>query len=88
MMQGMRTTVTLDPEAEQLIQQAMRNKGLSFKQAVNDAILAGSGARRSSRRIEFPAHDMGEPWLDLTKALRVSAELEDDELQRKLTQGR
>jgi len=37
----MRTTVTLDPDVETLIQTVMREKGLSFKQAINAAIRAG-----------------------------------------------
>ncbi len=37
----MRTTVTLDPDVEALIQKAMKERGLSFKEALNSAIRAG-----------------------------------------------
>lgn len=84
----MRTTVTLDPDTEQLVKRAMRERGLTFKQAVNDAIRAGSGPSGPKRRVDFPVHDMGEPSLDLTKALRISADLEDDELRHRLAEGR
>lgn len=37
----MRTTVTLDPEVERLLEKAMRARRLSFKQALNQAVLKG-----------------------------------------------
>lgn len=37
----MRTTVTLIPEAERLLRQAMRIHGLSFKEVLNRAVLKG-----------------------------------------------
>lgn len=83
----MRTTVTLDPDAERLVKRAMVERGLTFKQAVNDAIRAGA-APPASGPFDFPTHDLGEPLVDLTKALRLAGELEDEELVRRLAQGR
>ncbi len=37
----MRTTVTLDPEAERLLREAMRRRGQTFKEALNRAVLKG-----------------------------------------------
>ena len=37
----MRTTVTLDPDVEQLLQDAMQRGRLSFKEALNQAIRRG-----------------------------------------------
>ncbi len=37
----MRTTVTLVPEVEVLLRNAMKRSGLSFKEALNQAILKG-----------------------------------------------
>jgi hypothetical protein len=37
----MRTTVTLDPEAERLLKEAMRRRGITFKEALNRAVLKG-----------------------------------------------
>ena len=34
----MRTTVTLDPDVERLVRDVMRERGLSFKQALNEAL--------------------------------------------------
>lgn len=83
----MRTTVTLDPDVAVLVRRAMKERGLSFKQAVNDAIREGMNRERR-QAVDFPTYDMGEPLVDLTKALRLAGELEDEELVRKLSQGR
>ena len=37
----MRTTVTLDPETERLLRDAMRRTGQSFKEALNQAVIKG-----------------------------------------------
>ena len=47
MMRGMRTTVTLDPETDRLIREAMRQRGQSFKDTLNDAIVKGLTDLRS-----------------------------------------
>lgn len=83
----MRTTVTLDPDVEALIKQAMRNRGLTFKQALNDAIRAGVASESRRRRTPFPTHDMGEPLVDVTKALRLAGELEDQQRANRLSRG-
>lgn len=62
----------------------MRDCGLRFKEAVNEAIragVAGTARRRASRTRTF---DMGSPVVPLGKALRLAAELEDEELMRRL----
>src|SRR2546425_2976502 len=83
----MRTTVTLDPDVELLVKRAMEERGLSFKQAINEAIRAGITGPGGGIQPTFPTHDMGEPPVDLTKALRLAGELQADELARKLAQG-
>lgn len=81
----MRTTITLDPDVEALLRRAMARRGLSFKAAVNEAIRMGLGrtpARRSERTRTFR---MGfEPAIPWDKALRLAADLEDEELIRRL----
>ncbi len=84
----MRTTVTLDPDVELLVKRAMRDRGLSFKEAINEAIRAGMAPRRLRARPLIPTYDMGEPRVDLTKALQVAGELEDEERIRALAQGK
>lgn len=84
----MRTTVTLEPDAEALVKRLMRERGISFKQAVNDAICSGLGTPgREDFRIK--TYDMGSrPGVNLDKALQLAGELEDQELIRKLAQGK
>ena len=84
----MRTTVTLDPDVEALVRRAMAERGLSFKAAVNEAIRAGASPRPPGSRASLPTHDMGEPLIDVTKALRIAGELEDEELVRRLSLGK
>lgn len=85
----MRTTVTLDPDVQSLINRAMKERGLTFKQAVNDAIRAGAAAPAGDvRGPELEVYDMGEAQVDVTKALQLAGELEDQELARKLSLGK
>lgn len=83
----MRTTITLDADVEALVKRAMRERGLSFKEAVNGAIRTGIGARTRPAELDFPVHDMGEALVDVTKALRLAGELEDQELAERLARG-
>lgn len=78
----MRTTITLDPDTDAAVKRLMREQGLTFKQAVNQAIRAGTGTRR--RRFRTPTADLGAPRIPLDHAVRLAAELEDEELVRKL----
>jgi hypothetical protein len=61
----------------------MRERGLSFKEAVNSAIRAGLG-RTEEAPFETPTFAMGEPSVPLDRALQLAAELEDTELARRL----
>lgn len=79
----MRTTVTLTPEAAALIQKAMRERGLSFKEAVNGAILQGFASPASGEPFSTPSFDLGAARVPVEHALRLAGELEDEELLRK-----
>jgi len=83
----MRTTVTLDPDTRLLVERAMRERGLTFKEAVNEAIRTGLGARGPAKEYTTPRR-LGPARVDLTKALGVAAGLEDDALARRLSEGR
>lgn len=89
MMLGMRTTITLDPDVEALVRRRMSERGVSFKDAVNDAIRAGLAAPRRARAdVRTPTFPMGhEPRIPWDKALRLAADLEDEELIRRLADG-
>ena len=79
----MRTTVTLDPDVEVLIRQAMREHGLSFKQALNQAVRAGVSNAASADPFHQRSYAMGRPKVDLTKALSLASELDDQQLTRR-----
>lgn len=82
----MRTTVTLDPDTEQLIRRRMRERGISFKEALNDAIRGGAGTAPPKRFVTETA-SMGESRVNLDRALQTAADLEDDELLRRMRAG-
>ena len=66
----------------------MRERGLSFKQAVNEAIRAGLGAAEPGGGGYTSARTLGPARVDITKALSLAGELEDEALARRLTEGR
>lgn len=86
----MRTTVTLEPDVEQLLQRAMREQGVPFKRVVNDALRRGlrTGTAVPPEPFVQRVFDGGVPLVDLTKAGQLAAELEDQALIAKLAQGR
>jgi cytochrome P450 len=84
----MRTTVTLDPDVERLIRDAMRERAISFKEALNEAARNGLRGKEHKRARKFiqKSFRMGAAqefrW---DKALAVADAIEDEELTRKLT---
>lgn len=83
----MRTTVTLDPDVVQMLQSTMKERGLTFKEALNLAVREslGGGAARRSRAFQVEAVSLGAAQVDLTKALTLAAHMEDEELVRKMS---
>ena len=85
----MRTTVTLDPDTLALIRRRMEDEGVSFKQAVNDAIRAGlARPRKRGRPFRTSTAAMGLPAVNLDRALELAGSLEDEELIRKARLGK
>jgi hypothetical protein len=81
----MRTTVVLDADVAAKLKAIARQRGISFKQALNQAVRAGLGGRRAPQRFEQYTQPMGlRPGVDLDKALRLAGALEDEEIARKL----
>ncbi|MCL2803775.1 MAG: antitoxin [Micrococcales bacterium] len=72
----MRTTVTLDPDTEQVIRERMAAKGVSFKQALNDAIRDGAPGR-----VDYVFRSptaKATLLVDVTKANALAGALEDE----------
>jgi hypothetical protein len=84
MLSRVRTTVTLDPDTEALLRRRMRERKISFKQALNDAIRDGLRGPAVPERISTPVHSMGSPRISLDMALQLAAQLEDDELEARM----
>ena len=82
----MRTTVTLDDDVVAALRRVERERGVSFKEALNSAVRAGL-AGRDPAATPFTVQTFTaeiQPGVDLTRANRLLADLEDAELARKL----
>lgn len=77
---GLRTTVTLDPDVESMLRALMKERGLTFKEALDQAVRMGLGTRGRSSPFRTPTSRMGfRPAVSWDKALRLAGEAEDDE---------
>ncbi len=84
----MRTTITLTPEADSLVRKVMRERKLSFKDAVNAAIVDGLMPQSAQTAFATQTFDLGSPRVSIERALRLAGELEDEELLRKRSMGK
>ncbi len=86
MMRHVRTTVTLDEDVAAKLKQTARERGVSFKVALNDAVREGlRGRSKPAQPFRVEARPMGvRPGVNLDKALRLAGELEDEEILRKM----
>jgi hypothetical protein len=80
----MRTTVTLAADTDAYVRRLMRARNLTFGEALNEAIRAGVSAGRTRKAAYTRPKSMGAPVVPLDKALRLAAQLEDEEIIRKL----
>lgn len=77
----MRLTITLEPDVRTLVEPRMRERRESFRTVVNEALRAGLGGG-GRRETPMPTFDMGEPMVELDKALALAGAIEDDERER------
>lgn len=74
----MRTTLTLDPDVAALLKQAVHAQRRPFKQVLNDALRqALSTPAAAPPPFVQQQFSMGRPRVDLTKALALAGELDD-----------
>lgn len=86
----MRTTVTLDEDVVAKLNSSMRERGISFKQALNTALragLAGGTAPASPYRQGTFCAEI-QPGINIVKALQLGADLDDEETARQIELGR
>lgn len=81
----MRTTLTLDPDVAAKLRALSRERGISFKEAVNSTLRRGLAPAPARKPYRLPTRDMG-VWrgVNLDKANALAAELEDEEILRKM----
>ena len=84
----MRTTLTIDPDVEQLIQREMRRTERSMKAVVNDALRLGLGMRGKPPRpprFKVEPHAFGfKTGIDTDRLNQLVDELEAEEQARRL----
>lgn len=82
--------MTLDEDVLARLKATARERGVSFKVALNDAVRTGlSKASGEARPYRVPTLDLRmRPSVDLDKALKLAGELEDREILRKMQLGK
>jgi hypothetical protein len=83
----MRTTLRIDDELLRQLKEQAHRENVSLTRLVNRTLRAGmQQSRRSVRRPAYreQTHSMGEPRLDLDRALALAADFEEEEVLRKL----
>ncbi len=84
----MTTTVTLDPDVEVMPRSTMRQRGLTFKEVLNEAIRTGLSRHKPRTKAKFrqKTFSMGsEQLFRWDKALAGADAIEDDDLAGKLS---
>lgn len=71
----MRRMVILDSDSERIIRRQMRERGMTFKEALNDVIRRGASERTADRPFRTQTAEMGESRVNLYRALQVVPEL-------------
>ena len=66
----------------------MRERGLGWKQAVNEALREGLLRDQEATRFETPTFDLGGARVPVERALDLAGDLEDEDLLRKRTLGK
>ena len=83
-------TVKLDSDVAEQLRALAHSRNVSFDAALNTAVRAGLAAEHGeSTPFRVDARPMGlRPGVDITHALRLAADLEDEEIIRKLQLGK
>jgi hypothetical protein len=77
--------VTLDPDVAAKLRRVARERGVSFKEALNSSVRRGLSSAEAPRPYRVPVRHLGvKPGIDLDRALRIAGEIEDAETLRKL----
>jgi hypothetical protein len=66
----------------------MGERSLSFKDAINDAIIRGLTSESPPDEFRTVTHRMGRPRVNLDKATQLAGELENEEILTKMSLGK
>ena len=85
----MRTTLTIEDSVDKSLREIAHKTGKPYKQVVNETLQAGLAARRvvsKARPYRLKPCALGEvtPGYNLTKALQLAEQIEDEEIVRKM----
>lgn len=83
----MRTTLTLEDDLATRLKELAHERGVPFKQVVNETIRDGLERVEATEAYELPTFDMGVPLMDLTKAAQLADALDDERRIRKMREG-
>ena len=74
---SIRTTLTLDEDVYERLQQESRSRGIPFKQTLNDVIRVGLHAKAPNRTMKIETFDLGSfPGLDYDNIGELLEQLE------------
>ena len=81
----MQIVVNLDADLEALLRHEARERNVEFDKVLNDALRASLSSRAAAKEQRFvqKTYPLGSGGIDLTKALAMSDELEDEEVIRR-----
>lgn len=74
----MRTTLTLDDDLFMALNERARATGRTFKEVVNETVRRGLFDSEPRRVIVAPTLDLGDPLVDVTKALNLSMRTDEE----------
>jgi antitoxin component of RelBE/YafQ-DinJ toxin-antitoxin module len=84
-MLDMRTTLRIDDDLFRELRKRASSEGLTLSELVNLALRQSLSTEKRPRRVfRQKTRDLGRPSFDITKANAVAAELEDQDILRKL----
>ena len=86
-----RKTLRIDDDLMRQLKERAGREHVSLTRLINEAIREGlrTGLKpRKRKRFVQKTYNMGLPLIDLTKANAIAAALEDEEILRKMVQGK
>lgn len=87
---AVRLTLSIPDDLYRELRRRARAEGVSLRRVVEESLRAGIAANKAGTRpacLPRPVFDLGKPSVNLDHALRLAAEMEDEEILRKMRTG-